>query len=214
MNTIVLNGSPRGKNGNSEIFVHQFLKGMTFSCEVKYICKENAQTLAGYVQTFDTIIFVLPLYIHSMPGIMMRFIEHLEPSLPSEKKFMGFILQCGFNESSQCKYAERYFCSLTKELNRTYLGTVMKSSAAGVCMMPPLVNRKLFKLLQKLGKIYEQTYNFDKSIMKKLQMPYELRGFNLKFLKFAIRIGVDKIGWRKFLRKNNALHQEFDRPFF
>lgn len=213
MNTIILNGSPKGKNGNSEIFTQQFLKGMTSPCEVKYISNENAKALATYVQTFDTIIFVLPLYIHSMPGVMMRFIEYLEPTLPSENKFIGFILQCGFTESSQCKYVERYFRSLAQELNRTYLGTVMKGEAAGVYMMPKFMTRKLFKSLQKLGETYEQTYTFDKSIMEKMQRPYELTGFTLKFLQFVIKTGADKIGWHKFLRDNNALNKRLDRPF-
>ncbi len=213
MNTIILNGSPKGKIGNSEIFLQQFIKGMTSPCEVKYISKENAKELATYVQTFDAIIFVLPLYIHSMPGVMMRFIEYLEPTLPSENKSIGFILQCGFTESSQCKYVERYFRSLAQELNRTYLGTVMKGESAGVYMMPRFMTRKLFKLLQNLGEIYEQTHTFDKSIMEKMQKPYELKGFTLKYLQFATKIGANKILWHKFLRDNNAFDKKLDQPF-
>lgn len=213
MSTIILNGSPKGKKGNSEIFIRQFIKGMTSPCEVKYISIENAEALATYVQAFDTIIIVLPLYIHSMPGIVMRFIEHLEPSLLSENKSMGFILQCGFTESSQCKYVERYFRVLAQELNRTYLGTVMKGEAAGVYMMPRFMTRKLFKSLQKLGKTYEQTHIFDESIMKKMQKPYELTGFTLKYLQFAIKIGANKIMWHKFLKDNNAFDKKIDQPF-
>lgn len=213
MNTIIINGSPRADKGNSEIFIRQFMKGMTCSCKVKYISKENAKTLANYVQKFDTIIIVLPLYIHSMPGIVMRFIEQLEPALPHENKSIGFILQCGFTESSQCKYVERYFKSLAQELNRTYLGTVMKGEAAGVYMMPSFMTRKLFKSLQKLGEIYEQTHTLDKSIIKKLQKPYELTGFTLKLLQFATKTGLNKILWHKLLRKNNAFNNKLDQPF-
>lgn len=213
MGTIILNGSPKGKNGNSEIFIQQFMKGMTSPCEVKYISKEDAGALATYVQTFDTIIIVLPLYIHSMPGVVMRFIELLEPTLPNENKSIGFILQCGFTESSQCKYIERYFCSLAQELNRTYIGTVLKGEAAGIYMMPKFMTRKLFKSLQKLGETYEQTQTFDQSIMKSLQKPYELSGFTLKYLQFATKVGLTKIMWHKFLRNNNAFNKKLDQPF-
>ncbi|WP_105618683.1 NAD(P)H dehydrogenase [Vallitalea okinawensis] len=213
MSTIILNGSPKGKKGNSEIFIQQFLKGMTSPCIVKYISKENPELLARYTQTFDTIIFVLPLYIHSMPGVMMRFIECLEPALASESKSIGFIVQCGFTESSQCKYVERYFCSLAEELNRNYLGCVVKGGAAATYMMPRVMTLGLFKSLQKLGKIYERTHSFDKQIIRKLEKPYELTGFTLKYLQFVIQIGADKIGWDKFLRDNGVLNKKLDRPF-
>lgn len=212
MNTIILNGSPKAKNGNSEIFAQQFIKGMSKPCEIKYIAKEDPKLLAQYVKDFDTIILVLPLYIHAMPGIVMRFIEHLEPCSLGDKS-IGFILQCGFSESSQCKYVERYFCSLAQQLNCTYLGTAMKGNAAGTYMMPEFMTRKTFKLLNDLGRIYEQTHTLDKSIIEKMQQPYELKGFNLKYLQFATKIGLTKIIWHKFLKDNNALDKKLDKPF-
>lgn len=213
MSTIILNGSPKGKNGNSEIFIKQFIKGMKSPCEVKYISKEDHESLANYVKGFDSIIFVLPLYIHSIPGVTMRFIEHLNPSEPSENKSIGFILQCGFSETSQCKYAEKYFSSLAEELNRTYLGTVMKGEAAGVYMMPSFMTKKLFRSLEQLGETYEQTHSFDKAIVESLKKPYELTGFNLKKMNFAMNIGLGKIMWHKFLKENGAFDKKLDKPF-
>lgn len=213
MKTIILNGSPRGKQGNSEIFMQQFIKGMTTRCDVKYIGKENPERLASYVKAYDTMIIVLPLYIHSMPSIVMRFIECLEPSARNANQSIGFILQCGFTESSQCKYVERYFSSLAKALNRTYLGTAMKGEAAGVYMMPKFITRKLFRLLQKLGETYDQTHTFDSSIIERMQRPYELTGFTLKYLQFATKIGANKIMWHRFLKKNQAFDKKLDQPF-
>lgn len=213
MSTIILNGSPKGKNGNSEIFLQHFIKGMKSTCKVKYIIKENSKELALYTKNFDTIIFVLPLYIHSMPGVTMRFLECLEPSEPSENKSMGVIFQCGFTESSQCKYAEKYFTSLSKELNRNYLGTVVKGESAGVYMMPSFLTRKLFRSLEELGEIYEKTHTFDKAIIEKLKKPYELTGFTLTQMKFATKTGLSKIMWHKLLKQNGAFDKKLDKPF-
>lgn len=213
MSTIILNGSPKGQNGNSEIFIKHFISGMKSPCEVKYICKEEPKALAQYVKGFDTIIFVLPLYIHSMPGVTMRFIEWLEPAEPSENKSIGFILQGGFPESNQYKYAEKYFGSLSKELNRTYLGTVIKGNCAGIYMMPSFMTKKLFKSLKRLGEIYEQTHSFDKTIIENFKRPHELKGFNLATMKFAAKLGLNKVFWDKFLKENDAYDKNFDKPF-
>jgi len=82
----------------------------------------------------------------------------LEPAESSQNKSIGFILQGGFPESSQYKYVERYFGALSEELNRTYLGTVIKGNSANVHMMPNFMMRKLFRSLERLGEIYEQAY--------------------------------------------------------
>lgn len=213
MSTIILNGSPKGKNGNSEIFINQFLKGMKTPCEVKYISKENPNTLAEYVKGFDTIILALPLYIHSMPGVTMRFIEHLESAETSENKSIGFILQGGFPESSQYKYVERYFGSLSKELNRDYLGTVIKGNSANIHGMPSFMKRKLFRVLESLGEIYERTHTFDKAIIESLKRPYEFSGFDLKIMKFVTKIGLVNSMWNKSLKQNGAFDKNLDKPF-
>ncbi|WP_291566634.1 MULTISPECIES: NAD(P)H dehydrogenase [unclassified Clostridium] len=213
MNTIIINGSPKGKNGNSEIFIKQFIKEMKFPYEVKYICSENPKSLAKYVESFENIILVLPLYIHSMPGITMRFINYLEPAKHSEKKSIGFILQCGFMETAQCKYAEAYFRSLSIELNRTYLGTVTKGESAGTYVKPDFLNKKLFNMLSDLGRIYEETNRFDSEIVEKMKIPYELTGFKLKSLQFITNIGLGDIWWNKMLKQNNVFDKRFDRPF-
>ncbi|MBU5484479.1 NAD(P)H-dependent oxidoreductase [Clostridium sp. MSJ-11] len=213
MSTIILNGSPKGNNGNSEIFINQFLKGMKIPCDVKYIVKENPKTLAEYVKDFDTIIFVLPLYIHSMPGVTMRFIECLEPAEPSENKSIGFIVQGGFPEASQYKYAERYFSSLSKELNRAYLGTVIKGGSANVSTMSSFMTKKLFKSLERLGEIYEQTHTFDKSIIEDLKNPREFTGFSLKIMKFITKTGLINQMWDKPLKQNGVFDKNLDKPF-
>lgn len=213
MKTIVINGSPKGKSGNTEIFIENFIRGMNDRVEVKRIIEEDYEELSNLVKEYDSIIMALPLYIHSMPGIVMRFIEHLEVNNTNKPVQIGFILQYGFPEGFQGEYLERYFESLAKELNMKYLGTLVKPEASAIYMMPKFMTKKLFARLETFGKIYEEIHRFDEKIIKKMKQPYKITGYKLKWLQLAKKIGLIDIGWNKFLRENNAFEERYDRPF-
>jgi menaquinone-dependent protoporphyrinogen IX oxidase len=213
MRTLILNGSPKGnsQNCNSRIFSEEFVRNMKNPCEVKCIAKADYKELAQYIKGYDTIIFIMPLYIHSMPGVVMKFIEHMEPA-EAEGKSIGFIIQAGFPETAQEKYVERYFESLAKKLNYDYLGTVSKGEAAGIYMYPKMF-KKVLKLVADLGAAYEVTHAFDKEIVKKLGEPYELPKRTLRLLKIVNKLGLSNIGWHRELKKHNAFDKRLDKPF-
>lgn len=213
MNTIILNGSPKGnsKNSNTRIFTEEFVRNMKNPCEIKCISNSDPKELSKYVQGFDTIIIMLPLYIHAMPGIVMKFIERLEPAT-IEVKSIGFFVQAGFIETAQERFAERYFADLAKQLNYNYLGTVSKGGAAGIYMFPKMF-RKVLKLTADLGMAYEEIHDFDKHIVKRLGKPYELSKFQLWVLELSNKVGLNNVCWHKMLRQNNALDKRLDRPF-
>lgn len=213
MNTIILNGSPKGnsKNCNSQIFAEEFVKNMKNPCEIKCIAKADSEELAQYVKNFDTVIIILPLYIHAMPGIVMKFIEKLKPA-DDRGKYIGFIIQAGFMETAQERFVERYFENLAKQLNYRYLGTVSKGGAAPIYMYPEMF-KKVLKLVADLGTIYEETHVFDKDIVKKLGEPYEISKSMLLLLNAANKVGLGNVWWHKFLKQNNAMDKRLDRPF-
>ena len=161
MKTLILNGSPKGnsKSSNSQIYAEEFVRNMKNPCEIKCIAKEDAKELAQYVKNYDVLIFILPLYIHAMPGIVMKFIENMEPAAVKGKN-MGFIIQAGFIESAQERFVERYFESLAKQLNYNYLGTVSKGEAAGTYMFPKMF-KKVFLLFNELGVDFEKNNTFN-----------------------------------------------------
>jgi multimeric flavodoxin WrbA len=213
MSTIILNGSPKGDspNSNSRIFAEEFVRNMKNPCEIRCIAKSNYKELAGYIRNFDNIIFILPLYIHSMPGIVMKFIENMEPA-SVEGKHLGFIVQAGFPETSQERFVKRYFENLAKQLNYNYMGTVTKGEAASTYMHLEMF-KKVFKLLSDLGEAYEKTNAFDKEIVKKLGEPYDLSKSMLFILRLVTKLGLTNIWWNRELKKHNALDKSLDRPF-
>ncbi|MDF2473941.1 MAG: hypothetical protein K0R21_1723 [Anaerocolumna sp.] len=213
MNTIILNGSPKGNsiNSNSRIFAEEFIRNMKNPCEIRCIANADTKELARYAAGFDAIIIILPLYIHAMPGIVMKFIENMEPAA-TEDKYIGFIIQAGFMETAQERFVEAYFADLAKQLNYNYLGTVSKGEAAGIYMYPKMF-KKVFRLLNDLGSAYEETNAFDKNIVKELGKPYELSKSILVILSIVNKIGLSNVGWHRELKKNNTFDKRLDKPF-
>ena len=79
------------------------MKDMKEKCTVKYIAREHHNELANSLKDYDTILIFLPLYIHAMPGIVMKFIEKLEVKV-MEGKNLGFLIQAGFPETALPKF--------------------------------------------------------------------------------------------------------------
>ncbi|MGL4911761.1 MAG: hypothetical protein ACRC3Y_04940, partial [Romboutsia sp.] len=163
---------------------------------------------------YDTILIFLPLYIHAMPGHVMKFIEKLDKNIMKDKK-LGFFIQAGFPETAQEKFVVNYFEQLSKELECNYLGTVCKGEAAGTYMFPDKF-KKLYALLNDLGKNFEETQKFDEIISAKISHPYKLSDYS-KFKRGLIKVGyklkLSNLGWNMMLKRNNAFEKRFDKPF-
>ena len=213
MNTLILNGSPKGnaQNSNTRIICEEFVRGMKKPCDIKCIAGADLKELAGYTENYDTVILILPLYIHAMPGITMKFIEQLRPAA-AQGKSMGFIIQAGFIETEQEKYVERYFAALAKQLGYNYMGTVSKGEAAAIYMFPRMFKRAL-KKINELGKIFGETHAFDKKITEELGKPYKLTRRQSRTFQFFCDIGLNNIGWHRMLKRNKAFDKRLDRPF-
>ena len=213
MSTLIINGSPKGKNGNTELFIRHFNRGFKEPCKVCCAARESGAHLASYIRQFETVILVMPLYIHAMPGIVMKMLECMEPAGESGKA-MGFIVQSGFMESAQSKYLERYLSALAKRLNYACLGTVIRGGSAGVSVMPEKMNRKLLSRLRALGEHFELDGTFDKNLVSLITRPLTLSKAKCGLLQLMSRMGLgDCMYWNHMLKSSKAFDKRFDRPF-
>lgn len=212
MKTLIINGSPKGEKGNSHIFAQHFSQGIGHSCEIKCIVKEDYSLLAKAAENYDSIIFIMPLYVHAMPGIVMKLFEQLK-SQANQSRSMGFIIQSGFTEPAQSKYAKRYFELLCRRLNYRYLGTVIKGGAAGTYLMPERMNKKLFTSLDEVGKHYGKTGEFSQRIIGVFEKNYHLSKGRARFHQFLFKTGAGNIFWNNMLKQHNAYEERFARPF-
>lgn len=216
MKTIILNGSPK-KNineSNTEIFINQFQKNMKEKYPVRYIIREDHKKLINELKEYERILIFLPLYIHAMPGHVMKFIEKLEEK-DMRGKNLGFFIQAGFPETQQEQYVERYFKQLCKELKCNYIGTVSRGESAGIYMFPDKFE-KVYKLLNELGSKFEENGCFDKGLVAKLSFPYELSDESL-FKRGAYKVmyftKLADFGWNYMLKQRNAYENRYDKPF-
>lgn len=212
MKLLIINGSPHGEKGNTGIFITQFVNGMKEIPMVSCIKKEKPEAIAEKIKNFDTILIVMPLYVHAMPGPVMKLFENLQVQNTGNKS-LGCIVQMGFPGSAHADYARRCMKQQAKRLHMKYLGTAARCGAAGTSMVPEFMNRKLFKDLEKLGSYFQETGTFHRETVQKLAKPYKLTKSQCRFNQFLCKTGVDHIMWNKMLRENNAFENRFDRPF-
>lgn len=211
MKTLIINGSPKGNRGNTEIFIRQFLLGAGQDYPVHYAVKESAHELAQTAGTFDTVLIFMPLYVHAMPGIVMKLFEQIKPAKPGHK--IGFVIQAGFIERAQTRFLVRYLNAFAKRLGYKNLGIVTRGDAAGTNMVPAFMTKKLFKLLNKLGAHYAQQHHFDSDTTAALAGIYEIPPRKARFYEFLNRTGINHVFWHKFWRDNGVFEKGLDRPF-
>ncbi len=210
MKTLIINGSPNGQKGNTEIFCQQFIKGMQNQPEIRYVVKEDPAALASYMNDFDNWLFFLPLYVNAMPGILKRLFEHLSPST---EKSVGYFIQSGFEEAFQSDW----LCTILKNFNRRMgyqdLGIIVAGGMAGVRYMPENMNKKTFSRLERAGVLYEQNGKLEEESIREFGKLYRYSKKELKKICFFRKLGLTNMFWNGMLKKNKAYKKRYNKPF-
>ena len=210
MNTLIINGSPNGRKGNTELLCRRFIKGMQTEPEVRYVAEEKADALASYMDGFDRILFFFPLYVNAMPGIVKRLFEHMKPD---SEKSVGYFIQSGFEEAAHSDY----LCAILKNFSRRMgyrdLGLVVAGGMAGVRFMPEAMNKKLFARLEQAGALYEQSGRFDEESIKHFGKLYRYTKAQARRNQRMRKLGLTNIFWNSMIKKNKAFKKRFDKPF-
>ena len=116
MHVLIINGSPRVKEySNTDKILEKFTKGMcengtTFEQYEVSDVKQWEKMREAYYNN-SKILIALPLYVECIPGLLLEFLETLEPK--NDGTGMAFILQSGFAEGIQLRCGESYTCRKT-----------------------------------------------------------------------------------------------------
>ena len=133
---IVYNGSPRGKKGNSLRIANQIIEGLKEAgisdgdIVLRHLIHQDQHV--AWAQNFSETashIFVLPLYVHSMPGIVKKYFDLL-PTFKGDDLYrpqMSFFVQSGFMGAFQSQYLRAYLARLPERLNCLYGGTLIRA---------------------------------------------------------------------------------------
>ncbi len=211
----LFNGSPRGKRGNTPIFLREFAQGFGGASEMYHLIQ--IKQIEQHVQAFaeaECAWIGFPLYTDSMPGSVKHFFEALEPLVGRKQNPpVGFIVQSGFPEGLHSRYVERYFEKLAARLGSPYLGTIVKGNGEGVRIMPPEMTRDLFEGLQALGAGLARDGRLDREILARVASPERYPAYLGPVFQIFLRLPFAHSYFDDMLKKNNAYKRRFARPF-
>lgn len=211
----LFNGSPRGRRGNTPIFLREFAAGFGGETETYHLIQ--LQQMERHVQAFATAECVLigfPLYTDAMPGPVKRFFEALEPLVGRQgNPPVGFVVQSGFPEGLHSRYVERYLEKLAARLGSPYLGTIVKGNGEGTRLMPPEMTRRLFGNLQALGSGLRREGRLDPAILAQIARPERFPVILDPLFRLFLRLPIAHAYFDNMLKKNGAYERRFARPF-
>ncbi|CAG0993905.1 hypothetical protein ANAEL_02464 [Anaerolineales bacterium] len=211
----LFNGSPRGRKGNTPFFLREIANGFGGEGEIHHLVRirETEQMVQAFADA-ECVIFGFPLYTDSMPGVVKRFIEALEPLAGrANNPPLGFVVQSGFPEGLHSRYVERYLEKLATRLNSPYLGTIVKGNGEGVRIMPEEANKSLFANLQAIGSSLAKNGNFDTTALSAIAHPEQYPFILGPVFKIFVRLPIAHSYFDGMLKKNGAFEKRFARPF-
>lgn len=216
---LVLNGSPRGKGGNTPILLQKIIDGYLstggVSADMLHLTlqKDKAKLVEAFRRA-DAVLLGFPLYTDGMPGIVKEFIDSLAV-LEGEKTNppLAFLVQSGFPEAAHSRYVERYLASLAGRLRSPYLGTIVRGGSEGVRLMPEKMNRSLFEKLNGLGNQLARNGAFNPSDVRSLASVERYPGYLTPILKLFLKLPFAQMYWDSQLKENGVYERRFDRPY-
>ena len=129
MKTLIINGSPKTKNSNSEVLVNKlnhYLNTDTIQINIKNY-KENID-----LSNYNTIIFVFPLYVDGIPSHLLEALTNLNIK---ENTNIYTIVNCGFPESEHTRQGLDLIKNYSQHNNSNYKGGLGIGGCGGLNSM-------------------------------------------------------------------------------
>lgn len=175
MHLTIISGAvrPRAKSNTAKI-IEAFCKGFQNdenTAEVWYLSDRNQW--AGARKAFAknaNVLFALPLYVESVPGIMLEFLESLPPKEQPGTR-LSFIVQGGFPEASQSRCCENLLKTLPSKLGCEYGGTFIRGDMFGVGLLGNKLGAKMVAPFIDVGRSFGQCGCFEQHIISRYSSP-------------------------------------------
>ena len=226
---LLLNGSPRGKSGNTPILLSQIAAGWEEASgptatsgtapgeATRMLHLARPSEFEAAVAAFgeaDTVILGMPLYTDAMPARVKEFIEQLQPYVGREDNpRLGFLIQSGFAEALHSRHLERYLEKLARRLGCEYAGTIVKGGGEGIRMQPDRWNRKLFDGVRGLGSSLALDGQFDEELLTRVAGTERYTASRATIVRMVSATSLGQWYWNSQLKRNGAYEQRFARPY-
>jgi hypothetical protein len=160
----------------------------------------------------NKVLFAFPLYVDSMPGLVMELFESLHnlKGKLSGKEFL-FSFQCGFRETLNPRFIERYLMKLTERLGADYAGCISRGVMEGERFLSE--DSQILQRYRKLGEIYGKTGKQDKDLLEKIADPERIPLAAKAIALVLSPIGIFGKYWKRQLKTNGVYRRRNDRPY-
>lgn len=220
MKPLLLNGSPRGRDGNSRQLLGWIAQGLAAAgCETgPTIDLAPAPTRAAPRDAFlaaDEVVFAFPLYTDAMPGIVMAFLESLAGADPHRLrgKRVAFVIQSGFPEGIHTEALAAYLARLCDRLGFRHLGTLRKGGVEAIRMMPPTQVGKLAARFRAAGQELGERGSFSPELVARMAGRRRFGPGMRMLLRLLVATGLANVYWNTRLKQHGAFACRFDAPY-
>lgn len=169
MHLTIISGAARPKaRSNTAKIIEAFCRGFQNddnTAEVWYLSDRGQWNMArnAFMENTD-ILFALPLYVENVPGIMLEFLESLQPKSHRNTR-LSFLVQGGFPEASQSRCCESFLKMLPERLGCQYGGTLIRGDMFGVGLLGDKIGAKMVEPFIDVGRAFGQYGYFEQSII-------------------------------------------------
>ena len=217
---LLLNGSPRGKDGNSRKLLSWIAQGLEQAGVSAPPIADLAPDPTGtaIVQAFlqaDEVVIALPLYTDSMPAIVKAFFESVAEAEPARLrgKRVAFVVQSGFPEAIHTEVLADYFARLCERLGFHHLGTIRKGGIESIRMLPAKAVEKTAAQFRDAGKQLAEQGAFSPDLQAAMAGPRTFGRFARLVLRILVATGLGNYYWNTQLKKHKAFARRFDAPY-
>lgn len=189
---MIINGSPRAQKSNSMKYAELFKKCSRVATEYYAITKKNHLELCNKINGFTDVLFVIPLYVDSIPVTFLNFLKTLENNPPKNKPKISVLINCGFIEPEQNDVAIemiRFFCK-----SNGYTFSSVLSIGSGEAILTTPFKAFVFWKIKKLSNAIVKN--------KKVQLSVTMPLTKKLFIKASTRY------WENYGRRNGVTRQQ------
>lgn len=220
MKRLLLNGSPRGKDGNSRKILTWIAQGLEQAGGVAPTIVDLAPdpTRAANLQAFmdaDEVVFAFPLYTDSMPGLVKAFLETIALADRSHLhgKRVAFVIQSGFPEGIHTEALGNCLARVCQRLGFIHLGTLRKGGIEGIRMMPPKAVAKIQARFVAAGRELGASGSFSPELIRTMAEPRTFGWTGRTIIQVLGKIGLINYYWNRRLKEHGAYDRRFDTPY-
>ena len=167
MHLVIISGAtrPQSKSNTAKV-IAAFQRGVEENgntTEVWYLSdRRQWKRAANAFEQNERILIAFPLYVESIPGILLEFLSGLTPKQAPGTK-LAFLIQGGFPEASQSRCCEAFLETLPAQLGCDYAGTLIKGDMFGTSLVDEKNREKMLAPFTQMGRTFAQTGSFEKA---------------------------------------------------